>query len=875
MDAMVFIKNNKLITGKKILRRALLLGGLSLFCPGIRAQNNPVPDTFAYRIQDTGNGKLHVDTQYLRHPRIALVLSGGGSRGLAQIGTIKALEEAGIKPDIIIATSIGAIIGSLYASGLSAQEMHAITKNIDWEEIMANSAHRRAMFVSQKSEPIDYLFEMRFEQDLSPVIPSSISQGQAIYDIISPVVAAPLFKAKMDFDSLAIPLRVIATDIVTGRMVVFSKGNLSQIVRASCGVPLAYPPVALDSMLLLDGGLTANIPVDVAVQEGADYVIAADVTSPMWKKKDLKNPVRLYDQIVAASVYEQKKNQKQHAHMLIQPAIDGILNTDFSQAETLITRGYAATKEKISQIQSAIDSLHHLKPPQLPRFSRVLNAPYTFSILKAQHLIKADTLLALLRETLIASVTAESAQQYIQGIFSRYKLPFVNISCNPGPDSGTRIVINPGIVSDIRIEGNTHTRSTLIARTAGIGKGEIVTNELIKKAMDALYGTDLFYNVSIFVDGSNVVHILIKEKEYWCARLGLRFDEYYLAEGYLEPAYENLFGAGISAIFHLQYGRMREKYAFELHTNTLFSRNWANNLSFQSYISRESITKREEIPDTVTNINTIDYTEFALKKIGILLKLGVQLGRFSMIDGCIRLERFEESQTASSPLQDFLGYTDSSGAHLQLRFLVDNLDRYPFPQRGQRHHITIGAAGAGKTKSFININTFMSWYFTICKKHTFSPLIMFTWANKRLPSPEKMYVGGTLPEEKYQDIGLYNNVPFIGLRPRSIDGDIFTLLHCSYRFSVAKKLYLSIIADWGYAWAQNSGAREAGFGFNENTVQTFIKDAPIGLGISLAYQTIVGPLKVSWGRVVRGKTYLETFNVKDENRFYFSAGHDF
>jgi NTE family protein len=203
-------------------------------------------------------------------PKIALVLSGGGARGIAQIGVLKALDEAGIKLDLIVATSMGAIIGSMYSTGISSGELYSIAKSLDWDLIFKNTAGREDLHVSQKSEPENYLFEIRFDSDLTPVIPNSISHGQSVYNLLSPILAAPLYHAEMDFDSLKIPLRIIATDIVTGKKIVFSKGNLPEIVRASCGAPLAFSPVAMDSMLLLDGGLTANIPIETAVKEKCD-----------------------------------------------------------------------------------------------------------------------------------------------------------------------------------------------------------------------------------------------------------------------------------------------------------------------------------------------------------------------------------------------------------------------------------------------------------------------------------------------------------------------------------------------------------------------------------------------------------------------------
>jgi NTE family protein len=282
-------------------------------------------------------------------PRIAFVLSGGGARGLAQIGVLRALEESNIKPDLLVSTSIGAIIGSLYSSGISLDKITNIAKNFNWDNLYENMANRRKLMVSQKSEPLHYLFELRFNANLTPIIPHSISHGQSIYDILIPITSAPLFHAKMNFDSLIIPLRIISTDIITGKKVVFSKGNLPKIVRASCGFPLAFSPVVIDSMLLLDGGLTENIPVETALKEDVDYIIAVDVTSPMKKKEELTNPINLMEQVISINISKQKTAQRKLANCIIKPPLEGYPNNDFTSIDSLILRGYESARKKLTK----------------------------------------------------------------------------------------------------------------------------------------------------------------------------------------------------------------------------------------------------------------------------------------------------------------------------------------------------------------------------------------------------------------------------------------------------------------------------------------------------------------------------------------------
>ncbi|MBN1982416.1 MAG: BamA/TamA family outer membrane protein, partial [Chitinivibrionales bacterium] len=163
---------------------------------------------------------------------------------------------------------------------------------------------------------------------------------------------------------------------------------------------------------------------------------------------------------------------------------------------------------------------------------------------------------------------------------------------------------------------------------------------------------------------------------------------------------------------------------------------------------------------------------------------------------------------------------------------------------------------------------------TVQNRHTTSGKIFFSWADQSLPPVEQIYLGGILPEEKHPDIGVYNRVPFIGLRGRSISGDIVAFIEGTYRFAITKKLYLNLLMDWGYAWHQKSNGQSPLFAFDRKTVLYFIHHAPVGAGASVAYQSIIGPVVLSWGRIVHGSLQKD-FNIAPKNNLYFSVGHDF
>ncbi len=760
-------------------------------------------------------------------PRCALVLSGGGARGFAQIGVLKALETAGIRPDLIVATSIGAIIGAMYASGYSADSIASLTRTVAWDEIFSNSSRRKTLFVSQKNEPNNALFELRFDYDFKPILPNALSHGQAIYDCLSPLLTAPQFRAGSDFDRLEIPLRIIATDLISGEKVVFSKGNIVTAIRASCALPLAFSPVPVGNTLLIDGGVKANIPVQTARSLGARTVIAVDVTSPLWKKRELANPVRLVDQIVAISTASDEEQEKKSADFVIRPELGNLRNNDFSTIDSLIGLGYAATLPHCPDLRSLLLSRDSSEN------GATSGTPYPLQPI----LLESDPA--------SAGGAEHKSPTIMKNDFSQMKDP---------------------IISSIDFKGNRRTLSKVLTKSSGLKVGDTLSPSNLKNSLSSLYATDLFENVNIDIDSNGLSTIVVEEKKFWRLRTGLRFDDFHYGEGYVEPAYENCFGQGVIALLHLQYGLRREKYSLELEGNHLSSRNIANNLGVQLYSSKEKIMEAETtIVDSVRLVSTTSLTAQSLRKSGLNLSVGTQLGRYTLVSAGIRLERFRVQQSETEILGDILGMQlKKTLSYYSLKLTMDSMDEYPYPNSGLKLYLSAG----GANKALGGRYTFYEWtgsigrYFTFMERHTIFPRLSFSWASSTLPEIERAYLGGAVPEERYQEHSLYNYVPFSGLPPRAMTGDRFGIAHMEYRCEVKKNLFAHVMTDWGTAWY-----------CSDHDYRELMKEAPIGIGVGVSYLTLVGPIRFLFGRLVRNHGHA--FSRKTLESFYFSAGYDF
>ncbi len=213
-------------------------------------------------------------------PRVGLVLSGGGARGGVHVGVLRALEELNVPIDFIAGTSIGAVIGGFYATGMTADDIEAVINSLEWEAAFLEDTPRELRSFRRKREDDLFLVDERPGLNNREFqLPLGIVQGQIIDLIMTDTTLAAL--QVRDFDSLPVPFRAVAADIATGEAVILGDGNLSNALRASMSVPAVIAPVEIDGRLLVDGGIVMNLPVEVAKAMGADVIIAVDVSAPL------------------------------------------------------------------------------------------------------------------------------------------------------------------------------------------------------------------------------------------------------------------------------------------------------------------------------------------------------------------------------------------------------------------------------------------------------------------------------------------------------------------------------------------------------------------------------------------------------------------
>ncbi|MBI2733699.1 MAG: patatin-like phospholipase family protein [Aquabacterium sp.] len=289
----------------------------------------------------------------VNRPRIGLVLSGGGARGLAHVGVLKVLERERIPVDVIAGTSMGAIVGGLYASGLSAQEVEAEVRKLDWDNVFASRVGRRELSQRRKEQDFEVspLIEIGVGPDGLKAPIGSISSRGLESHLRRLTLSARHIKT---FDDLPTPFRAVATDMETGQAVILQDGDLATALRSSMSVPGVFAPVEVNGRILGDGGLVNNTPVDVARQLGAQRLIVVNIGTPLARRDTLSSLTGVTAQMINI-LTEQNVRQSLATltpqDVLIAPTLEGLTAADFNRAPEFMLLGELQAEAMVLRMQ--------------------------------------------------------------------------------------------------------------------------------------------------------------------------------------------------------------------------------------------------------------------------------------------------------------------------------------------------------------------------------------------------------------------------------------------------------------------------------------------------------------------------------------------
>lgn len=288
-------------------------------------------------------------------PKVSLVLSGGGSRAFAHLGVMRAIEEADIEVDHIVATSMGSVIGGMYSAGYCINDLDSLVRSINWEELFfLTGEDRRNLFVDQKITEDKSLFTIRLD-GVSPVIPQSLTTGKKVSNLLTSITLNAPINEFRSFDDLLFKYRAVATELISGERIILEDGPLSEAMRASSSVSFLLPPIRRDSLLLVDGGLVDNLPIKSAMELNPDFIIASDATSALMNESELYYPWNIADQIVSIPSRKVWQENLHNADVLITHNLHKRKNNDFQKLGDLIQLGYENSVRNLTLFKKKLD----------------------------------------------------------------------------------------------------------------------------------------------------------------------------------------------------------------------------------------------------------------------------------------------------------------------------------------------------------------------------------------------------------------------------------------------------------------------------------------------------------------------------------------
>jgi NTE family protein len=428
--------------------------------------------------------------------KVGLVLSGGGAKGFAHIGVLKVLEEAGIKIDYIGGTSMGAVVGGLYAAGYNSKQLDSIFSNTNFDELVNDFIPRETKSFVEKRNDERYSFSLPFQR-LKVSIPQSHSMGLYNFNLLSKLTLN--CKDITDFNQLPIPFLCIATNIETGKQVILNQGNLAKALLTSSAFPTLFSPIQTHGQMLIDGGVSNNYPIDEVKAMGADIIIGVDVQDELMDRNQLNGATKILNQINNIHSIEAMKNKIAQTDIYIKPNIKDFGVVSFSKGADIIQKGYEAGLLSTNQISLILKSNHkYVKPPLKTKAQY-----YSISNIKT-NLFKnysKDYLLSKLRFKPNDSITFKQLENGINNLNATRNFSYINYDLRT----------NPLGKCDLNLDIKEDTIKTFIkfgVHYDDLYKSGVLINfthkELLSSndfgSLDVVLGDNFRYDLNYFVD---------------------------------------------------------------------------------------------------------------------------------------------------------------------------------------------------------------------------------------------------------------------------------------------------------------------------------------------------------------------------------------
>ncbi len=822
-------------------------------------------------------GQLTSELQ--KKTNIALVLSGGGSRGFAHIGVLEILDSAHIPIDLIVGTSMGAIIGGLYSAGYSPKELEKLAIETNWADILSlDDDSRRGERQPEKKDGSSALLALRFNGFFEPVFPKALSSGQRLTMLLNSLILSSTYGTHENFlRDLKVPFIGLATDIVSGKRKLITHGDLTSAIRASATLPLRFYPLVQDSSLLVDGGLLGNVPIDIARDSAkAAIVIASNTTAELRSREELNSPWDVADQVITLMMRHENVEQLKRADIIISPRLEHSLADNFLNAEMYIEQGRIAARNSLTQIKMLLErstSTTNVNAKADPiylsviREIRIHGLPYDVS----------DSLLAkfaslrgnsLSEQSLEVDIRHPLLDQLRHKGYSLAHLDSIVISKKP---SVIDLYLDPGYIRDIQINGLHSILPVVVRDQIPFARGDVFRSDQCERGLRNLTATGYFSysNVEFVHDLTATSEVVIRddtlpinsltdipthigrtsllftfeERATQVLRLGGLADNEYGAQFSMEYANENLFGLGGEFTLKGGLGRLSGYAATSISGGPpLFG--FAISL-FTAYKDITSYAFVEDIPNAKFKSITLDVMR-EFRDIGGSLRVNLNIGRDASLVGQYRLERqryFSVNSSSATAKREVI-----SG--LRGEFTIDSRDDPDYPHTGHYFmgYYEIGTHIFGGEIGFTKISATFQEAIPLSRLHNVQLGASIGVADRTLPREEQFALGGI--------------ETFFGLNEYELRGKQYALGSIGYQVAIPNTLLFPTFVlfryDLGAMWSEPTAIK---FG-------SFIH----GMGAQIGFKTPIGLARFGLGENFRFGQNEKKPLLLNEPRFYFSIG---
>ena len=465
-------------------------------------------------------------------PTIALVLSGGGAKGISQIPTLELIDSLNIPIDYIVGTSMGSISGAMYAMGYSAEEIKKIGFETNWDMIFSNDKNRDELYFFQKQDYDKYKVVFRLD-GITPQAPIALTNGHTSYMHLSKL--SGINEIENDFNNFSIPFRCNAVDLLSGNEIIFSNGSLSKALRSSSSIPSIFSPVQDKKLLLADGGVINNFPADIASHLGANTIIGVNVSFNKKHIDDISTVFDVLSQSILLNGFKKRIDNLYHTDILIEPDVsnESMLNFSKQTMDQLYIKGRKAAYSKLDQLVKLKESLN-IDIPIHTTLSSIKTNVFTISDIVITSNSDVNSINQFKKTSLPLRLTKNEFLDKLSDIRGSYKYINVQYKIFKNTNAYTLVLsldtVSKNYINKVTITGNEKLSTSFIKDILNIKSSDLLDMNLIRDNINQAYNLDYFESIRYEIDKNKDqvdINFIVKESTYNKLKLSGTWSNYY------------------------------------------------------------------------------------------------------------------------------------------------------------------------------------------------------------------------------------------------------------------------------------------------------------------------------------------------------------